>query len=152
MGGGFIVDGQVYRGMDEAHPEVAHQSINYRCTHPQRVECECGAPDCLEGLVSGNAIRRIYGKPAEELTAGEWEEVAYNLGQGMRNLAAICLPGVIALGGGVAHGRGEALVDAVRELLADRLRIVPIPEVRLSRLGYETALMGALVVARRGLA
>ena len=107
MGGGLIVDGRIYRGLRGEHPEIGHQSIHYRCTHPQRVSCECGAPDCLEALVSGNGIRRVYGKPAEELDPGEWEEVAYNLGQGLRNLATIYLPDEIVLGGGVALGGGE---------------------------------------------
>ncbi len=70
MGGGFLVDGKIYRGGNGVHPEVGHQSIHFRCTNPSAVQCECGAPDCLEALVSGNGIRRIYGKPAEEVESG----------------------------------------------------------------------------------
>ena len=151
MGGGFLVDGAIYRGARDGHPEVGHQSINYRCAHPERVICECGAPDCLEALVSGNGIRRIYGVPAEGLTVAEWAEVAYNLGQGLRNLAAIYLPDLIVIGGGVALGGGEQLLDGARDIMTDRLRIVAAPEVRLSRLGYDTALLGAIVLARQGL-
>jgi predicted NBD/HSP70 family sugar kinase len=150
MGGGFLVDGQVYRGMHGEHPEIGHQSIPYRCTHPERIQCECGVPDCLEGIVSGNAIRRIYGRPAEELDDAAWAEVAYNLGQGLRNLAAIYLPAVIVLGGGVAMGGGEKFITRARQVMAEHLRIVPMPEVRLSRLGLETALRGAIVLAMRG--
>lgn len=151
MGGGFLVDGAIYRGARGAHPEVAHQAIAYRCAHPERVACECGAPDCLEALVSGNAIRRIYGKAAEHLSEQEWGEVAYNLGQGLRNLAAIYAPDLIVLGGGVAVGGGERLLSAARGVMAERLRLVPAPELRLSRLGYDTALLGALAIARRGI-
>jgi predicted NBD/HSP70 family sugar kinase len=151
MGGGFVIDGQVYRGMGEDHPEIGHQSVNYRCSHPEGVECECGLPDCLEALVSGNGIRRIYGKAAEDLDEGEWEEVAYNLGQGLRNLATIYLPDVIVLGGGVAIGGGKQLLSRAGRVMEEHLRLVPAPEVRLSRLGYDTALMGAIVVAMEGL-
>lgn len=151
MGGGLIVNGRIYRGMQGAHPEIAHQSIHYRCSHPERVTCECGAPDCLEALVSGNGIRRIYGKPAEELDLAEWDEVAYNLGQGLRNLAAIYLPDEIALGGGVALGGGEMLIEEAANIMRAHLRLVPAPQVRLSRLGYDTALVGALWLARLGL-
>jgi glucokinase len=49
MGGGLLVEGKIYRGAGGAHPEIAHQSIPYRCTYPERMACECGAPDCLEG-------------------------------------------------------------------------------------------------------
>jgi glucokinase len=150
MGGGYLVDGKIYRGMGEAHPEIGHQAINFSCAHPERVSCECGAPDCLEALISGNGIRRIYGKPAEQLEEHEWAEVAYNLGQGLRNLATIYLPDLIVLGGGVAVGGGERLIGTARQLMAARLRLVPMPEVRLSDLGYDTALRGAIAIARLG--
>ena len=151
MGGGFLVDGRIYRGLNGGHPEVGHQSINFRCSHPERVTCECGAPDCLEALVSGNAIRRIYGKPAERLAREEWQEVAYNLGQGLRNLSAVYLPDVIVLGGGVAVGGGEELIAWSSMVMKERLHIVPAPTVRLSHLGYDTALMGTVAVAMHGL-
>jgi predicted NBD/HSP70 family sugar kinase len=151
MGGGFLVDGGVYRGAGGAHPEVAHQAIPFVCSHPGNVACECGSGDCLEALVSGNGIRRVYGKRAEELSEAEWGEVAHNLGQGLRNLAAIYAPDVIVIGGGIAHGRGMSLLAPAAEVMRQRLHIVPHPQVRVSRLGYDTALLGALVVARRGL-
>ena len=150
MGGGFVVEGQIYRGANGQHPEVAHQAISYRCAHPQNITCECGAPDCLEALVSGNGIRRIYNKPAECLNENEWDEVAYNLGQGLRNLTAVLLPDVIVLGGGVAFGRGDTLIAAAREVMAAHTHIVPPPTVRLSHLGYDTALRGAIAVAIHG--
>ena len=151
MGGGFLVDGKVYRGMAEGHPEVGHQSVNYRCSNPQEIECACGAPDCLEALVSGNGIRRVYGKSAELLNEEEWGEVSYNLGQGLRNLATIYHPDVVVLGGGVALGRGEKLVASSARIMAAHLRLVPTPKGRLSSLGYDTALLGAIAVARYGL-
>lgn len=151
MGGGFLVRGRIYRGMAEGHPEVGHQGVHCRCRHPERVACECGAPDCLEALVSGNGIGRVYGKPAEQLDQEEWQEVAYNLGQGLRNLAAIHHPDLIVLGGGVAVGGGEAFVVEATRVMAEHLRLVAPPQVRLSRLGYDTALMGTLAVAMHGL-
>ncbi len=151
MGGGFLINGKIYRGAAGGHPEVAHQSINYRCGSPEKIACECGIPDCLEALVSGNGIRRIYGKPAECLNDQEWDEVAYNLGQGLRNLVAILLPDVIVLGGGVAFGRGEKLVAAASKVMETHARIVPVPKLRLSRLGYDTALLGAIAMAIRGI-
>lgn len=151
MGGGFVVDGRIYRGAGDAHPEIAHQSIPFRCRYPERVACECGLPDCLEGLVSGNAIRRIYGKAAEALDEGEWEEVAYNMGQGLRNLAVVLAPDEITLGGGVAVGRGERLVRDAGAVMRAHVRLVPAPALRLSRLGYGTALHGAVYAAVNGL-
>ena len=151
MGGGFLRGGQLYRGRNGAHPEAAHQSVPFRCARPERVACECGAPDCLEALVSGNGIRRVYGKPAEELTENEWREVSYNLGLGLRNLAVLLAPDVIVLGGGVAVGGGEAFVTEAGRVMSERLFLVPAPALRLSRLGYDTALLGAIALAQQGL-
>ena len=147
MGGGFLIDGRIYRGQGGAHPEVGHQSIHFHCSNPEAVQCECGAPDCLEALVSGNGIRRIYGKPAEALSPAEWEEVAYNLGQGLRNMATLYAPEVIRIGGGVAVGGGEKFIEAARKVMEDHLKLVPPPQVALSRLGYDTALRGAIALA-----
>jgi predicted NBD/HSP70 family sugar kinase len=147
MGGGFLTDGKIYRGGNGAHPEVGHQSIHFRSLNHSAVQCECGVPDCLEALISGNGIRRIYGKPAEELSPGEWEEVAYNLGQGLRNMAALYAPELIRIGGGVAVGGGENFVRAAREVMEAHLKLAPAPRVELSLLGYDTALRGAIAIA-----
>ena len=147
MGGGFLIDGKIYRGEGGAHPEVGHQSIHLRCSNASAIQCECGAPDCLEALVSGNGIRRIYGKPAEVLKSEEWEEVAYNLGQGLRNMAALYAPDLIRIGGGVAVGAGQRFVSLAREVMEAHLKLVPAPRVELSQLGYDTALRGAIALA-----
>lgn len=147
MGGGFLVNGKIYRGANGAHPEIAHQSIAYRCAHPDRIRCECGLPDCLEGIISGNAIQRIYRKPAENLDESEWDEVAFNLGQGLRNIATILAPEMIVLGGGLAIGRGERLVHSAGKVMRENLRLVPAPAIRLSALGYFTPLHGAVRAA-----
>lgn len=150
MGGGFLLDGRIYRGRDSVHPEVGHQSIPFRCSNPAAVQCECGAPDCLEALVSGNGIRRIYGKPAELLSQEEWQEVAYNLGQGLRNMATFYAPDVISIGGGVALGGGEDFIRTAAKVMEEHLKLVPAPLVTLSRLGYDTALRGAIALAMPG--
>jgi glucokinase len=147
MGGGFLIDGEIYRGQDGAHPEAGHQSIHFRSSNPLAVQCECGAPDCLEALVSGNGIRRIYGKSAEMLNTKEWEELAYNLGQGLRNLAVLYAPDVISIGGGVALGGGETFIHTASRVMEEHLKLVPAPQVGLSRLGYDTALRGAIAMA-----
>ncbi len=147
MGGGFLIDRKIYRGQGGAHPEVGHQSIHFRCSNPAAIQCECGVPDCLEALISGNAIRRIYDKPAEALSLSEWEEVAYNLGQGLRNMAALYAPDLIRIGGGVAIGGGEKFIAAARGVMEEHLKLVPAPRVELSRLGYDTALRGAIAMA-----
>jgi predicted NBD/HSP70 family sugar kinase len=150
MGGGFVVDGRIYRGKDGGHPEVGHQSVHYRCSAAAVVSCSCGATGCLEALVSGNGIRRHYLKAPEELSDGEWEEIAWNLGQGLRNLAAIYAPDTIILGGGVVFGAGDRFLQRAVEVMRANLKIVQAPDVSRSLLGENNVLQGALLLARTG--
>jgi len=147
MGGGLVVDGQIYRGMNGEHPEVGHQSIPYRASTQRIVVCACGSNGCLEAFVSGSGIRRLYGKRPEELIDCEWEEVAWNLGQGLRNLAAIYLPDVIVVGGGITFGAGDKLLPAAIEIMRDHLKIVPHPKVYATALGEHNVLKGAILLA-----
>jgi glucokinase len=151
MGGGFIRNGSIYRGNGGAHPEIAHQSIPYRCAHPENISCECGVEDCLEALVSGNGIERIYGKPAKDLNHEEWVEVGYNLGQGLRNITTILAPQEIRLGGGVAIKGSKLLLQTALKTLKQHTLLVPLPHVSISTLGYDTALIGAGLIARIGI-
>jgi len=141
MGGGFVVDGHLYRGANGEHPEVAHQWIG------GDARCECGAVGCLEERVSGNGIRRRFGKPAETLTDAEWVEVGRDLGRGLRTMVTLLAPDHIAVGGGVAIGAGEKLLGPARETAGSSLKLLPLPPMELSALGYDTALRGALALA-----
>jgi glucokinase len=148
VGGGFLIDGQVYRGLDGAHPEVGHQGIPARVRYPERVRCGCGSPTCLEALVSGSGIAHVYGKPAYALEPDEWDEVAYNLSQGLRNMIVMLSPDLIVLGGGVTTGGGQNFLDSTYAYLAQNLTMARMPEIRVSELGYDTALLGAGYLAR----
>lgn len=147
LGGGFIIDGEIFRGSAGVHPEVGHQSVPIKLTKPVEIVCACGAPNCLEAVVSGTAIRKIYGKEARDLSGDEWAEVGYNLGQGLRNLAVIYAPDLIVLGGGAAIGGAEPLLAACRAVLEKEVRIIPAPEITISSLGYDSTLYGAITLA-----
>jgi len=51
IGGGIILDGQLYRGADKAHPEVGHHVIDASGPH-----CTCGFRGCWEALATGPAM------------------------------------------------------------------------------------------------
>jgi len=151
MGGGFIYNGKIYRGSNGIHPEPGHISINYRCRNLDNLKCECGVSDCLEALISGNGIKRVYGKPAENLNEDELDEVAYNLGQGLRNMTVLYAPDIISLGGGISYYCGERLLIPAQKYMLEHLKLVRAPTLRISPFGYETALFGAVNIAINGL-
>ncbi|WP_192577539.1 ROK family protein [Francisella sp. LA112445] len=148
MGGGFLINGLVYRGL--SHPEIAHQSIEYKCSHPERIKCACGARNCLSAIVSGTGISKIYDKPAAELSIDEWKEVGYNLGQGLRNIACILSPEIIVFGGGVITKQKDVLLTEAEKVMNDDLRIVSPPKLKISDFDYDTALYGASLIAKEG--
>src|SRR5258708_27447342 len=51
IGGGIILDGQLYRGVDMAHPEISHHVID-----PSGPDCSCGYRGCWESLATGPAM------------------------------------------------------------------------------------------------
>ena len=51
IGGGIILDGKLYRGVDGAHPEVGHHVID--ASGPP---CLCGFHGCWESLAAGPAM------------------------------------------------------------------------------------------------
>ncbi len=51
IGGGIIFDGQLYRGVDGAHPEVGHHVVD-----PAGPQCSCGFHGCWESLAAGPAM------------------------------------------------------------------------------------------------
>ena len=139
------------------HPEMGHQSFAAALRHARdgfdlsRHRCECGAIGCLESFVSGNAIRIIYGKPAEEISGADIiNEIAANLGEGLRNIIALHSPDAIFIGGGVAYGLGEKLLMPAIGAAKNNLKIVPVPAIRLASLGYDSALMGSIALAING--
>ena len=53
IGGGIVIDGQVYHGANDSAGEVGHQILL-----PNGPRCGCGKRGCLEALCSGPAIAR----------------------------------------------------------------------------------------------
>src|SRR5208283_2726971 len=51
IGTGLILDGEVYRGVDQSHPEIGHHVID-----PSGPPCLCGFSGCWESLAAGPAM------------------------------------------------------------------------------------------------
>lgn len=159
IGGGMIFDGHLYRGVDGAHPEVAHQVID-----AQGPLCSCGLRGCWEALASGPAMarwmashpeyrgevgltaRRIYehALAGDPLAARAVERENFYLGIGFANLVNLFVPDTIILGGSIMKSAGAFLED-IRRVMQQGCRFVPLDKVELAlaSLGDDVNLIGA---------
>jgi fructokinase len=115
IGAGYVVGGALLRG--DGHPEFGH----IRVPHDPNLDGFEGAcryhRDCLEGLASGEALRRRWGTHAEQLQSTEaWQLEAHYLGLAISNLIYTLAPERIVLGGGVMARPG--LLALVRRSVA----------------------------------
>jgi glucokinase len=161
IGTGIILDGQVYRGADQAHPEIGHQLID-----PSGPPCLCGFHGCWESLAAGPAMvvwlesnappdypdragltaKRIceLAQQGDEWAGRAVEREARYLGLGLANLVTMFVPEKIVLGGSVMKSAGLFL-DTIRRTVADSCRFVPHEktELALASLGEDANLIGA---------
>jgi glucokinase len=159
IGGGIILDGELYRGADRSHPEVGHHVVD--ASGPL---CTCGFRGCWEALATGPAMaawfqskapadRRYAKNPgakeifqlAKEGDALAREAVtreAYYLGLGLANLINLFVPDRIVLGGSVMK---SVSLDDLRKVIAQGCRFVPFErtELALASLGDDANLIGA---------
>jgi len=136
VGGGLILKNQLYRGAFRGAGEFGHMIVD-----AHGPICSCGNKGCLEGLASGKAIMRearelvragrgkgilvaaeslervdacAVGKAAE---AGDPEareilaSAGRHLGRAIASVANLLNPEVFIIGGGVACGVGELLLE-----------------------------------------
>jgi glucokinase len=161
IGGGIILDGKLYRGVDGAHPEVGHHVVD-----PSGPECSCGFRGCWESLAAGPAMvawmekhappgylhrqsitaKRIceLAQQGDELAQQAVEHEGYYLGLGLANLISLFTPDAIVLSGSVMKS-APLFMDRIREVVRSGCRFVPAEktELKLASLGDDTNLIGA---------
>jgi len=161
IGGGFVFDGKLYRGVDGAHPEIGHQVVD--ATGPQ---CSCGLRGCWEALAAGPAMvawiernspadythregitaRRIceLAQQGDAIAVKAVEHEAFYLGLGLANLINLFTPDAIVLSGSVMKS-ASLFLDRIREVIRSGCRFVPAEkaELTLASLGEDTNLIGA---------
>lgn len=111
IGVGVYVNGGLLHGL--SHPEAGHIML---IKHPDdKYEGCCRFHKaCFEGLASGPALQKRWGKPAFELYALDkvWELESYYLAQAITDYILTYAPQKIVLWGGVMHN--ESLFGLVR--------------------------------------
>jgi len=161
IGGGIVLDGTLYRGVDAAHPELGHHVVD-----DGGPACCCGLRGCWETLAAGPAMaawlenhapadylhrkaltaKRIceLAREGDALALQAVKRQAYYLGIGLANLVNLFTPDVIVLGGGVMKS-AALFLDGAREVIRRGCRFVPADktELALASLGPDTNLIGA---------
>ncbi|MBL9082751.1 MAG: ROK family protein [Planctomycetales bacterium] len=153
VGSGVLIDGRIYRGATDTHPELGHLPFD-----PAGPECYCGVRGCLESLASGTAISAA-GKTAG---FGDARGVFAALKAGDKQARAIVdraisavntaawtiqhslLPERIILGGGIIDEHYNLFADAVRKAVENAtLNPRGCTDVQQARLGNLAGIVGA---------
>jgi glucokinase len=161
IGGGVVLDGQLYRGVDGAHPELGHHVID-----PSGPPCSCGFQGCWESLAAGPAMAAWFKSQApadyprresvnardicqlaqqgDELARRTVEREAYYLGLGLANLINLFAPDAIVLSGSVLKS-SLLFMDGIRSVIIRGCRFVPFEKAQLTMasLGEDANLIGA---------
>jgi fructokinase len=100
---GVIINGKPHHGM--MHPEAGHIFMDRRPDDPLEQGVCPYHGNCLEGLASGPAIERRWGRKAQELSSCDavWELESYYIALAVCDYIMILSPERIILGGGVMH-------------------------------------------------
>ena len=171
VGGGVILDGQLWRGIDGTAGEIGHMTVE-----PLGVPCKCGNNGCLEVYASATAIVRmaraamalrsessLHNTPAIDLSAERIHDAAVAgdrlarevfqtagryLGIAMASVVNILNPEMIVVGGGVSAAWDLFAGDVRNEVMK---RAFPVPAKRCqivrAECGDAAGLLGAAWLA-----
>lgn len=170
IGGGIVIDGQLYRGKSGAAGELGHVILD-----PDGPPCGCGAHGHLESFSSGTAIarrgeelvragespvlaklREVEGPVTAEMMeraadAGDtasrevFREAGHYLGIALASYVNIFNPEVILIGGGVARA-ADLFMDQAEATMRSLAMTQPLRDVRLAlgQLGDRAGALGVL--------
>lgn len=175
VGGGIVIGGRIYSGINGVSGEVGHMVI---CSGGE--QCTCGRKGCWEAYSSAAALKRqtrtamesdhgslmwkyaptldkVSGKTAflamrEGDASGRKvvENYIFYLAEGLTNVINILQPEVVCIGGGVSH-EGDPLLVPLREQV-ERNRFargeLRQPRIVAAKLFGDAGIIGAAVLGR----
>lgn len=170
VGGGIILDGNLWRGVDGSAGEIGHIGVDPFSGVP----CPCGSTGCLEVYASATAIVRMTlearsGYPTSVLHTGddltsekiyqaglEGDELALEvfsrmgvyLGIGLASLVNLLNPEIIVIAGGVSSG-WSLFEKQMKQQVRERAFPLPGQRVKITRAdcGDDAGLLGAARLA-----
>jgi glucokinase len=168
IGGGFIINGEIYRGVGRGAAEIGHLRMWYVKHNFTGTWSEVVAP--LEQRASGWALGQWWKHPqlpadhtAEEIATlarqGDQEALrilhdAWSvLADAICHVIALLCPRRIVIGGGVSLMGEDLLFAPLRRLVAERVfePFAGLTDIVPAALGEEVVVHGAIVLARKKL-
>jgi glucokinase len=161
VGGGLILNNQLYRGPGFCSGEIGHIPLN-----ESGPKCNCGGRACLERYVGNRylleRIKKIFKK---ELSLEEvhvlaiqgnpkalrfWQETAVQIGNGLVGLVNLLNPTRIIIGGGIANCH-QFLFPTIQQTIKKRAMRVQgaMAKIVKAQLGNDGGLFGATVLVQQ---
>jgi glucokinase len=174
LGGGFILNGELYRGATGSAAEIGHVTL-----YPDGIQCACGNRGCIERYVGAVAMSQQAREAIEagastivtrmvqddmtkispyilqeaarlndKFALGMWNTIGERLGIGLAGLIDVLNPEWIVLAGGLSRA-GNLLLDPVRRTILQRAFPTPARAAKLviSKLDQELGVVGAGLIA-----
>jgi glucokinase len=178
IGGGVVLDGELYRGAFGVGAEIGHLRVV-----PDGLQCGCGNRGCFEMYASGKALvrrartaasadpqaaadllARAGGDPArisgplitaaaregDAFALAQLAELGRWLGEGIASITAVLDPALVVIGGGVSAA-DDLLLGPIRQGFAAQRPghgRRPMLEIRKAELGNRAGLIGAADLTR----
>lgn len=155
VGGGIIINGEVYRGSTMCAGEIGHIPINEKGPR-----CNCRGIACLERYIGNRYIlqraRKIFGrgitlerldvlaKKGNKKALGIWTDVAKKLATALTGVVNLLNPDIIVIGGGVSKA-GQLILGPLRKEIQSRAMKDQARHVKIVRasLGNDAGIIGA---------
>jgi fructokinase len=158
IGGGGMLNGALLHGL--LHPEMGHILIPHDFNEDPFSGICPYHDDCLEGLASGPAIEKRWGRAGEDLPEHHpaWALEAKYLALGVMNLILALSPQKVIMGGGVMNQ--HQIFPLLREKFLLYLNgYIQVPEVTNyidqyiipPKLGDQAGVLGAIALAQRAM-
>jgi len=158
VGAGLVIEGKMVHGL--IHPELGHMLLRQEANDPSPEGVCPYHRGCIEGLCSGPAMEKRWGRKAFDLPKDHeaWELEAAYLAQMCMNAICAFSPEKIILGGGVMQQKH--LFPRIRKktaaLLNGYVQAEPVLNgmenfITEPGLGTRSGALGALLLARKAL-
>ena len=155
IGGGLVVDGEIYRGVGKGAAEVGH-------LRPAYPLLDAPHDGILEDYAAGWGLARRAGTESgkaviDSAAAGDplalrlLDEAVQALAEGVCSVVKLLCPRRVVIGGGVSLAGDPLFFDPLRRYVAERgfAAFAGLTDIVPAELGEEVVVHGALALARR---